>query len=310
MNDYKQEIEQTRIGALGSSDAALVYHIAEVGFDNISDTERYRLAVLTGQAERVDYKTAAMALGDTIEGVIYDIIRKNYPQAKSNPLHEVPEMARFYGVGIINHIDVEVEEDSRVRWYEIKASKFDTNEVYAKYYAQLQWHYMMMDKITADGIDKKLYLVHYKTDVTEQFDAQNLTVQEVERDEEFISQFYAGLMILREKLPAFVYTKGEEMPIRIVDDERVQALRSAAETAIAKVKVLERQIADFKAALCEYMVANNIKKIVADDYSVTLTAASVAKTFDSKRFKAEHPDLYSDYCKQVERAASVTIREK
>lgn len=309
--DYKQEIEQTRVGSLGSSDAALVLRVGTNGIDGLTDTDKFRLAVLKGQAERVDYKTAAMALGDKIEQTIFDILSKKFPQAKSNPLHEDEQMSKYYGFRILNHIDVEVETEDRVIWYEIKASKHTTEQVLSDYAAQLQWHWMLLNKCyQKSGKSLQLHLVHYQTGVSENFQASNISIKEIKEDSTVQNALYGGFVELKEYLPKFVYEKPEEMSIRLVGDEQVQVLREEAEQAIIQIKVLEKQIEDFKSALREYMQTNNIKKIYSDNYSVTLTPASVAKTFDSKRFKSEQPDIYNQYLQEVERKASVTIKVK
>lgn len=309
--NYKNEIEQSRIGSLGSSDAAIVLKVGTDGIGALTDTDKYRLAVMTGQAERVDYKTAAMALGDQIEQTIFNILQKKFPQAQSNPRHEDEQFSKFYGFHILNHIDVEVETADRVIWYEIKASKYDTNEVLSNYEAQLQWHWMMLKKCFCNsGKHLQLHLVHYQTGKTEDFQAANISIREIKENSEIQSAFYGGLLALKDYIPNFKYAKPEEMSIRLVDSEQVQSLREQAENAIVQIKLLEKQIDDWKAALRDYMLDNSIKKIYSDEYSITLTLPSVAQTFDSKRFKTEQPELYSQYLKETERAASVTIKLK
>lgn len=312
MNDYKQEIEQSRIGSLGSSDATVVLAAAK-GVEQLSDTDKYRLAVLKGQAENVNFTSSAIELGDRIEATIFDIIKQKFPQAVSNPKHEDEQMSKFYGFGIINHIDVEVETDDRIIWYEIKASKKSTGDVLDTYAAQLQWHWMLLRKVYGYGKTEKkleLNLVHYRTEQTKEFSAANIHIVTIGENHDMQSNFYAGFMALKNFLPTFEYTKPEEMSIRLVDSEPVQSLREAAEIAIIQIKKMEEQIDNFKAALKEYMIENNIKKIYSDNYSCTLTAASTSETFDSKRFKAEQPELYSQYIRETKRAASVTIKVK
>ena len=197
-----------------------------------------------------------------------------------------------------------------VKWYEIKASRKTTDEVLQTYAAQLQWHWMVLNKVSAADVQKSLYLVHYQTGVTEEFDASNITIVQVSMDDIMQGQLYDGLILLKEFLPTFKYVRPEEMSIRLVSDTDVQSLRERAEEAIIQVKQLEQQIEEFKAALKNYMTANGIKKIYSDNYSVTLTAATKVQTFDSKRFKSEQPEMYTQYLKETERAAAVMIKVK
>lgn len=306
--NYKVEIEQSRVGSLGSSDAVMVEKIGRNGISSISETDKYRLAVMLGQAERQDVKTFAMELGDRIEQEIYKIILKKFPQAVSNPLHAHEGMSKFYGFNIINHIDVEVETEDRVIWYEIKASKSPTKDVINTYSAQLQWHWMLLKKTFAHtGKKLELSLVHYNTSAEGQFDASNLSITPIADNAIIENFFYKAFIILKDYLPSFVYTAPEEMSIQLVHDDNVQAMSKFAEEAIPKIKELEKKIDEFKASLRDYMLHNNIKKITSDTYTVTLTQPSVTNTFDSKRFKTEQPEMYTRYLKQSKREASVTI---
>jgi hypothetical protein len=307
--DYKREILESRTGSLGSSDAALVERVGRGGLSALTENDKYRLAVMLGQAERANYHTAAMELGDKIENTIFELIKRQHPQAVSNPLREDELMSRFYGFGIINHIDIEVETDKSVIWYEVKASKHNFYEVLDTYKAQLQWHWMLLKKVYAkSGKELKLRIVHYQTGMTKEFSADNLRIEDVPDNTDMESRFYQGFLLLKDFLPTYVYKAPEDFPIANVEDEQIQELRSNAEDAILKIQYMQECIDEWKDKVKQYMIANNIKKISGDNYSITLTAQSVSTTFDSKRFKAEKPEEYANYTKQVERAASVTIR--
>lgn len=307
--DYKREILESRTGSLGSSDAALVERVGRGGLLAMTESDKLRLAIMKGQAERPDYHTAAMELGDKIENTIFTIIQRSYPQAVSNPLHEDKMMSNFYGFGIINHIDIEVETDTAITWYEVKASKHSLYEVLDTYKAQLQWHWMLLKKVHGkSGKELRLRLVHYQTGITDTFQAENINNIPVADDTDMESRFYQGFLLLKDFIPTYEYKAPEDFPIANVEDEQIQQLRGNAEDAILKIQYMQECIDEWKDKVKQYMIANNIKKISGDNYSITLTAPSTSTTFDSKRFKAEKPDEYANYTKKVERAASVTIR--
>ena len=62
MEDYKIDIEQSRKGNLGSSDARMLQQIAELGV--VPKSAVKRLAIVKGLAENDNVYTPAMAFGD------------------------------------------------------------------------------------------------------------------------------------------------------------------------------------------------------------------------------------------------------
>jgi hypothetical protein len=60
--------------------------------------------------------------------------------------------------------------------------------------------------------------------------------------------------------------------------------------------------------MCELMVANNVKSIVTDAFTITLAEHSVATTFDKAKFTKEHPDMVAQYEKKQTRKPYVTIK--
>ena len=68
---------------------------------------------------------------------------------------------------------------------------------------------------------------------------------------------------------------------------------------------------DYKAKLKTAMRENGVKSWDAGRLRVSYTPASTSDNFDTKKFQADHPELYSKYIKTVPKADSirVTIRE-
>ena len=77
-----------------------------------------------------------------------------------------------------------------------------------------------------------------------------------------------------------------------------------------KLKKLKQAEEDIKAKLCEEMGAKFIKKIDNDYLSITYVEPTYKETFDSKTFRAEHPDLYDEYIKMSDVKASVRVKLK
>lgn len=76
------------------------------------------------------------------------------------------------------------------------------------------------------------------------------------------------------------------------------------------LKELEEKKKELSAQILEEMQSKNILKIEADELSINFVAPSDRETFDSKTFRAEHPDLYDSYVKMSPVKASVRIKVK
>lgn len=79
-------------------------------------------------------------------------------------------------------------------------------------------------------------------------------------------------------------------------------LRTAKET--------ERKLENAKNALRAAMEQHGVKSYDFGSFSVTMTADSVANSFDSKRFKADQPELYKQYVTQKPKKGGLTIKLK
>jgi hypothetical protein len=70
--EHKNEIINTRVGGLGSSDAKMVAGIGERGFLNHADSKR--IAIMLGMAEQRQFSTKAIETGNIIEKAIGDML--------------------------------------------------------------------------------------------------------------------------------------------------------------------------------------------------------------------------------------------
>ena len=62
-----------------------------------------------------------------------------------------------------------------------------------------------------------------------------------------------------------------------------------------------------KEMFIEKMEANGIDKFISADgtFKATYVKETTSKTFDSKRFKEENPDVYEEYLKETTRKAYI-----
>ena len=104
IQDYKNEIANTRKGCLGGSDGKMLAQIAALGY--VPKSAYKRLAVCNGLIEQEEIpRTAAIVAGDKIEMAIYDHLTKKDPRYESNPLW-VSEKYSTKNVKLIAHPDI------------------------------------------------------------------------------------------------------------------------------------------------------------------------------------------------------------
>jgi hypothetical protein len=90
----------------------------------------------------------------------------------------------------------------------------------------------------------------------------------------------------------------------------------SAETA-SKLAEFERKAKEIKEAedalrqkILEEMEANDIKSVETEDMLITYKASYDRETLDSKKLRADHADIYDEYCKITAVKASVSIKLK
>ena len=305
--EHKQEIINTRVGGLGSSDAKMVIGIAERGTLNYADKER--IAVMLGLAEKRQITSKAIELGNIIEDAVFEVLKTQFGEnITSNPRYTMDIPSITFRVS--NHIDFEISTPSELIWIEHKSTIHGINQALDSYKHQLAWHAMLgQDKAQAEGKKFKLLLSHYDTNEFDgTFEADKLSIVEVKPNLHLIDKICKGLLIINEQIPAFEWQPNEgilhasSLPQEINDKCEMMA------DHLRKIKEMTEQVDTFKAKMCELMVANNVKSIVTDAFTITLVEQSVSTTFDKSKFAKEHPDMVAQYEKKQTRKPYVTIK--
>lgn len=304
--EHKQEIINTRVGGLGSSDAKMVVGIAERGTLNYADKER--IAVMLGLAEKRQITSKAIELGNIIEDAVFEVFKSQFGEnITSNPRYTM-ELNLDYRVS--NHIDFEISTPDELIWIEHKSTIHGINQAIESYKHQLAWHTMLgQDKAQAEGKKFRLMLSHYDTiDFDGEFNADKLSIVAVPANKHYIDKIEKGLLIINEALPTFEWQPNEgilhasSLPAEINDKCELMA------DHLRKIKEMTEQVDAFKQRMCELMVANNVKSIVTDAFTITLVEQSVSTTFDKSKFAKEHPDMVAQYEKKQTRKPYVTIK--
>lgn len=77
-----------------------------------------------------------------------------------------------------------------------------------------------------------------------------------------------------------------------------------------KIKELKEAEETLKQNILDEMRKKNILKIETEEMVISYIAPSDRETFDSKRFRAEHADLFDEYVKMSPVKASVRVKLK
>lgn len=98
----------------------------------------------------------------------------------------------------------------------------------------------------------------------------------------------------------------QETTLPSMPDQYLQAQSSIRELLEYQAEIKEK-VDLLKAKLLEEMDEASVTKWVGDIITFTRKADSSRETFDTKRFKAEHPDLYREYTMITNTRGSVSI---
>lgn len=291
LENHQQEIENTRVGGFGGSDAALFLRIAKKGgVEGLSNTDLYRIAVAMGIKPYVPVSpTEAMNNGHVFE----DSYERYLIDSRSDFKREVKLIAECQpeNFKIFAHADFVIDNCVEECKF-IQDEKKNIKDVAKTYEAQLQWYYML-------GVEYVNLIRGYSEPEYPIF--QDLAI---DKDDDIINTLKLGIQILDNAISdgwvpeieeEFACTMSEKMQNIIADYERLKFEKSAIDE---KLDELQKQIV-------EYMTIGNVAKINATLGTISRTADSVVESFDSKKFEKENPDMYKQYIKKSTRKGSI-----
>ena len=288
---HQQEIETTRVGGFGGSDAAMFLRIAKKGgVEGLSNTDLYRIAVAMGIKPYVPVPvTEAMQNGHIFE----DSYARMLKDSGVNFDREVKLVAECQPANfhIFAHADFVI--DNCVEECKFIADESKTaDDVAETYKAQLQWYYML-------GVEYVDLIRGYSEPEYPIF--QDLAI---DKDDNIIDALKLGIRLLDEAIESgwvpeieeeYAAAMSEKMQNIIHDYERLKFEKSAIDE---KLEELQKQI-------IEYMSIGNVAKINGTLGTISRTADSVVESFDSKKFEKENPDVYKQYIKKSTRKGSL-----
>lgn len=316
MYEYKEEIIKTRVGSLGSSDAKILEKIASANC--VPKSAYKRLAVCKGLIPPIETaKTIEMEYGDFVENQIYEMLKSQDERYESNPCF-VSRRYSYKNCTLLTHPDIVLRDNENkiLKIYEVKASRYTTEQVRRLYNAQLFIHTTLAYEY-AGSLGKnwkvQVYLVHYDTsninfDEGENmdFNAENITISRVNVRKLF--DLNNAMQIVDNFLETFdSYFLGDEIDADYLP-ERVKEQFDVISNTLKEIKEREEKVDDFKKKLYAFMQEHGIKSVKNDVFTVTRIDGGEIKTFDTKKYLEDmmqkHPTLTKKLKKQYEKISN------
>lgn len=321
MEDYKQDIINTRKGCLGGSDARMLQSIATLGA--VPKSAMKRLAVCKGFIEQEQFTNQAMQFGDFIENQVFESLKLSDSRWESNPCLVSKKYSRK-NVRVIDHVDFLLRDDDKktITIGECKATRYTYETTRREYESQL-CHHMLMAEEMARELGKykvRVLLCHYCTDGLDldkpfEFDESRLTVKPL-RLSKAEYDLPKAIDIVDEFLETFdYYNEDESIPYEFLP-ENVQKEFDSITALLTEIKQREATVEAFKAKLYDFLTEKNVKSIKNDSWSITRVDPTTSISFDSKKFlneyAAKHPKLYkrlrAEYDRTTNKKGYVAIK--
>jgi hypothetical protein len=316
--DYKNDIINSRIGSLGSSDGKVLAAIAKNGCVQRGQVER--LAIAKGLYERPNITNLAMQYGDFIENMIYDSLVQVDERWESNKCFRSQKYGRE-GLGLLVHIDFSLFDESRDKplllWVECKATTTDIEQTYKDYKEQLYVEYVLGKELAEQlGADFKLELCHYDASVMFEdefqlqfaFDPDKISRKKVIFKKP-VFDISSGMDIAAQYVSEMTEYKREEIDWDYLPAE-VQEQMKQVNNILVSIKEKQDSIEEFKSRFYDFLCKNEIKSVKTPYFTISRVDESVSIQFDKVRFTAEHPELAAKYQRAVKKKGYVLIKTK
>ena len=290
------ELKRTREMGLGGSDAAMVYKVGLYGLQSLTNTDKERLAIMTGQKEFVpSFINQAMENGHLFEDFYENVFQKGKFVYEKEKLLTLKTNLNF---SIFAHADFFLNGNV----HECKCTKNSIDKTIEIYQPQLQWYYLF-DEV------KNVNLIHHpQINENEQFNHENITEVFIERDNKIIDILINGINLLNDFVEDFIYEKKEEL----TEDDLLFYEQQAVLTLynkLSEIKRMETEAEKLKSDLLQMMKTYGVKSIKSDKYTISYVPESETRTFDKAKFFKDHPEFSeSDYLKISKKKDYLTIK--
>lgn len=301
--EHEQEIQNTRFGGLGGSDAGLLLRIGRNGMSAINNTDMIRLAVMMGYSMPDNFGgNVYTRAGHAFEEYVAETLQ--VPAKTKVQREEKLEQPLARNFKTFAHADFTTRTGRSKRTFDVIECKFvqkETDEVAEEYKAQLQWYYIMQ----ANSVT-----LRHGTGNVEPFEVLTDHQMLIERNEEIIRDIMAGVKILDEAIS----DGWKPIPPEKTHVDNTSNSVHAAFLTLQKCKQekerLDAEEVQAKAVIESYMKDFACSSIFDDSGDqVTLTKESSSRSFDSKKLLKDHPEFDTDsYYKTITRKGGVTFK--
>lgn len=297
---HQNEIERTRVGGFGGSDAKMFYKIGLRGLSALSNSDKKRIRVAKGIDEyKPIFQTEAMRKGHEFEDWWFRDSLYQYAPKWEREVKIERELAINFKT--FAHADVSTEVRKKIYIIELKCL-IDPLSAFEQYKAQLQWYYMLgaHDVSIVIGDSSKGW----------DFDEMSILTHDVERDEQFIKTLLHGIKLLDDNwdnlnldLPE-EWTSEDLLPFEATEVELMT-------NYLQEIKRLESMIEEKKVNLLQFMQDNEVKSINSENYIITNVPAGTTSRFNKAKLLKDFPEIdESEYTTISERKGYVTIKLK
>ena len=296
--DHQQEIESSRVGGFGGSDAKMFYKIGLNGLSALSNTDKLRIRVAKGIDEyKPIMQTEAMKKGHDFEDWFAIWLKDDIGEYTRE--HRVePENKLAVNFDVFAHADFYNEED---KWATELKCISDVDAVQDNYMAQLQWYFML----GCSGVG----LIVCDSKFNDFYDGLQDPV-DIDPDENYIETLLHGIKLLDDNwddLDLKIGDEWDESDLFPSEQKEVQLMTSY----LQQIKAMEAKIEESKAKLFEMMTESGVKSIKSDAYNITVVPPGTTSRFNKKKLLADHPEINeADYTTTSERKAYLKITLK
>lgn len=285
--EHDKEIQSSRIGGFGGSDAKLFLNIASKGLDNLSQTELKRISIAMGLSEPdPHFENKYTRAGHTFEDSVEPYFTTLNPDIKRE--HKLEATADFFATNfkIFAHADFYDESIKKVS--ELKYVQKSDDETIKEYHAQFNWYYML-------GVNA-VELVHGQGDV-EPFLIKDVNTIDIAKDPKTVSDLMRGVMILDQAISEGWQPTLKDADLLPTDIEN--ALHLLFELDVEKKRITKNYDLN-KEVIRKFMLGNGDGKYQIEHEGkmrcVTLTADTKKREFNLDKFIADHPQFdYKQY---------------
>lgn len=294
---HQQEIASSRVGCLGSSDAAMVLKVAQKGIDSLSNTDIKRLRVMLGVEKREDFGGNAY----TNAGHLFE----NYAESALDETTKEYRLEDAELNGIFKHFKVIAHADffepTRGRVCECKFVQKPTEKVLQQYQAQLQWYYLFPEV-------KDVTLLHGMGNV-EPFEVHSFQALRVDLNEDIFTSLHQGLAAI----DAYCETLLKDTPDwRDEDfaDTHLMELLTSYRSIKTTIDMFTPQLDELQQKIEAYMAEHRIASSRSFGVQVSYKQPTSQRRFDATKAQAKYPQLATDEdCwKTTQVKGSVTIK--